>query len=216
MIACLQIIREVKRAPLRRVDNVITRLYNSARLLSMHATVLEAARSKYAAKKRLWFGAAGTAAAASAAVAAAAGAGGMVELAAAATGAGLIVSGGTWWYGSQQLAAQVKALTDGEARGLDELWRASYFMALAERDDFVVSLWEQVRPRLLESLRTFGLHRVPKVSSSDLAALEQTWEVTVPELRRAASKVSSFHSDAQVEQEQVAALDEAATKNASG
>ena len=43
----VQIMEEVRHAPRRRLDNIITRLYDSARLLAMHATVLEAVRKEY-------------------------------------------------------------------------------------------------------------------------------------------------------------------------
>jgi hypothetical protein len=43
----LQIISEVKNAPLRRMDNMLTRLYDSARLLHMHAAVMEAIRKDF-------------------------------------------------------------------------------------------------------------------------------------------------------------------------
>jgi hypothetical protein len=37
----------VRHAPRRRLDNIITRLYDSTRLLAMHATVMEAIRKQY-------------------------------------------------------------------------------------------------------------------------------------------------------------------------
>ncbi len=42
-----QIIAIVKAAPVRRLDNLITRLYDNARLLKMHAVVMEAVRKDY-------------------------------------------------------------------------------------------------------------------------------------------------------------------------
>ncbi|RYG43876.1 hypothetical protein EON67_12395, partial [archaeon] len=53
----MQIIAEVRRAPLRRIDNLITRLYDSARALRMHATVLGAVRRDYTAEMLKVYGA---------------------------------------------------------------------------------------------------------------------------------------------------------------
>lgn len=46
-----EVIAEVHRAPERRVDNTITRLYESARMLHMHCSVLEEARRRYARER---------------------------------------------------------------------------------------------------------------------------------------------------------------------
>lgn len=46
-----EVIAEVHRAPERRVDNTITRLYESARLLHMHSTVTEEARRRFARER---------------------------------------------------------------------------------------------------------------------------------------------------------------------
>ena len=46
-----EVIQEIKRAPERRVDNMITHLYDSARLLSLHCKILESVRSKYQTEK---------------------------------------------------------------------------------------------------------------------------------------------------------------------
>lgn len=46
----LQIVAEVRRAPMRRVDNMITRLYDSARLLRMHAVVMNTIKKDYTAE----------------------------------------------------------------------------------------------------------------------------------------------------------------------
>ena len=46
-----QVLEEVRHAPRRRLDNIITRLYDSTRLLAMHATVLEAVRKEYSSAR---------------------------------------------------------------------------------------------------------------------------------------------------------------------
>lgn len=42
-----EIIAEVQRAPDRRIDNMITNLYNSARLLGLHVQILEIVRKTF-------------------------------------------------------------------------------------------------------------------------------------------------------------------------
>jgi hypothetical protein len=55
-----EVIAEVHRAPERRVDNTITRLYESARLLHMHCAVAEEARARYAREQLAQWGLVGT------------------------------------------------------------------------------------------------------------------------------------------------------------
>jgi len=65
-------------------------------------------------------------------------------------------------------------------------------MQLAERDDFVVSLWERVRPQLLGTIRTFGLLGLPAVGPAELKELDRIAGEEVTRLRRAASKTAAM------------------------
>ena len=90
-----------------------------------------------------------------------------------------------WQLQWQWLVRQAQVRCGGKA-----LLRFQH-MPLAERDDFVVSLWEQVRPQVLEALRTFGVNAVPRTSAADLQALARTADVTVPALRRQATHAAA-------------------------
>ena len=50
----VEIVSEVFKAPLRRVDNAITRLHDATRLLRMHAVVLGAVKSDYTKEVIRW------------------------------------------------------------------------------------------------------------------------------------------------------------------
>lgn len=81
-------------------------------------------------------------------------------------------------------------LTDGH--GIDEAFRKSHFIQLAERDEFVAQLFERVRPSLQTTLRTVGIRSAPSVRKSDLAALDQIIDQDAPSLRRAATKAGTL------------------------
>lgn len=54
-----EVMHEVHKAPLRRIDNMISRLYDNTRLLKMHCQVLEAVRQEVNQVKMRWYGMAG-------------------------------------------------------------------------------------------------------------------------------------------------------------
>lgn len=88
---------------------------------------------------------------------------------------------------------------EGGAAGLEAMFRKQHFMQLAERDDFVVSLWERVRPQLFATIRTFGLLGLPSVSASELHELDRIAGEEVTRLRRAASKAAAMAVKAEEE-----------------
>ncbi len=186
------LVGEVRRAPARQVDNMISRLYDSARLLRMHAAMAEAVRREAA---QLWFRwtALGTLVAATgASVAGAAAVAGLVEVAAPAAVFTAAGAAAVAYFGSKALEQQARALLDGDMRGLEDIFRREHFRALAEKDDFVLSLWERARPQLRIAIRTFGARNLPRVPRATLADLDRVVDETVPALRRKASKAAAF------------------------
>jgi hypothetical protein len=175
---------------MRRVDNMITRLYDSARLLRMHATVLAAVRKEYVTEAAKAWGMVATGALSAGGLA-----GTLVFMGAWQVGAPLAAvtlfgTAGGAWFTQRQLAARAEYYLDGP--GLDEAFRRVYYLQLAERDEFVLQLWERVRPQLATALRTLGIRGAPAAKRSELAALDAIVEAEVPALRRKATKAGAF------------------------
>ena len=191
-----EIVAEVHKAPLRRVDNLVTRLYDSSRLLAMHAQVLDAVREDWASERTKHGMLTAAALGLTAAGAGAAMSMGLLEFALPAAVLGVLGSAAVAWNGKRACDAISHRMVDGDGKGLDEVFRRVHFRALAERDDFVVSLWDRVRPQMLDAVRTFGLAGLPRVRKAELDALEDIVSNVVPRLRKAASKSAAFEEAA--------------------
>ena len=177
------------RAPERRVDNLITRVHDSASMLRIHALVTEEARAEFAALR--WRCYAATAALGASGPAAAALGFLYADLAPAAAG-GVGVAGAV----AGVLAVVRSSMLLGEAQrhtlsdaGMDECFERCHALEVAEHDEFTLALWWRVRPQLQTALRTLGLEHVERLSKADTDALDKVLRVEVPELRRLAAPV---------------------------
>jgi hypothetical protein len=181
-----ELVEEVFKAPERRIDNVVTRLYNSTCLLQMHTKVAEGIRKDY--NKQVWSHR-------------------FFSLIAATTGSGFIASAivteapwqfvttvgllgvggfaGTVWYGNQMIAQKEKfILTDS---GLDSFFEQQYMRQIAEGDEFTSAMWRRVRPHLRVALTTLGFSDLPSLKSRDIREMEAIVDDEVPRLRRLAA-----------------------------
>jgi energy-coupling factor transporter ATP-binding protein EcfA2 len=174
-----ELVREIRRAPARRVDNLITRLEDHARRLWVHArTVSEAKRELSRFRWKSW---------------------GMVALlvgiGALAGGAALQLGAGggaltSIWGGTALLALAAQALVGGLVRshgekivaGLDAVFERAFAreLLMTERGDDLRSLWSKVRPRARLALTKA---RLPRLPGSARRRLEQAIEKEIPELR---------------------------------
>ncbi|RHY04050.1 hypothetical protein DYB25_007060 [Aphanomyces astaci] len=99
-----EVINAVMRAPERRADNLITRVYDSSRMLEMHATVFESVRAKYSREKWSRFFVTTSALVGGNALAGVAFVSGLPEVAAAASVAALATASGLSWVNRNHLA----------------------------------------------------------------------------------------------------------------
>ncbi|GBG23909.1 EH-domain containing protein, putative [Hondaea fermentalgiana] len=180
------VIDEVLRAPDRRIDNMITHLYDSGRLLRMHMEMVELIRAEYQSEKRK-----------SVLTSIGVGVGGnLVSLAAIYLAPGiwgfsltlsassLAGAAGVYLYGNHLLQRKAARMTDDAY--LDDLFRRVFVKELADRDQFVESLWIRVRPHVKSALQTLGIANLPRVSARGLQAIDDIVENQVPALRREA------------------------------
>ncbi|CAH0489163.1 unnamed protein product [Peronospora farinosa] len=178
-----EVVSEVQRAPERRVDNLITNLYDSSRLLKMHAEIFEDLRARHGSEK--WRRSALVAATfvGGNALAGSALAGGVpIEAAAGLSVACVLMSAGIVWHNSTVMAQLERDLLHEDS--LSELFRRRYGRQLAEGDEYVLSLWKRVLPTLQVAAQTLGFSRLPKLKNSEIAALDNIVNKEIPELRR--------------------------------
>eukprot|EP01138_Halocafeteria_seosinensis_P015039 gb/GECG01015351.1/.p1 GENE.gb/GECG01015351.1/~~gb/GECG01015351.1/.p1 ORF type:complete len:561 (+),score=54.51 gb/GECG01015351.1/:1-1683(+) len=187
-----EIVREVSRAPMRRADNVITRLYDSVRSLKMHVVMVNAIRQEYRSTLTSWALFGGLTMTSSLCGSALLFNSDLVEAAVTVGSVGILGTGLVAWKGVERLQAITNKYTQGES-GLDEKFRDVHHTSLAEQDDFVISIWEMVKPQLQRTLQLFSFRSLPRLKSSELQALDDILETSVPRLRRHASRSASFN-----------------------
>jgi hypothetical protein len=178
-----ELIREVKRAPARRVDNLVTQLEDHAQRLLVHSSIIdEAARTLRRFRLKLWsilivavlFGSLA----------------GVVSINLGAPVAVRLVSFGGVALLAYLGAFVVRGLVKSEATqilaGLGAIFEKVYARELLVRDrvDDLRALWERVQPRTRQTLETVGILSFPRLASSERTRLTRALETDIPELRR--------------------------------
>jgi GTP-binding protein EngB required for normal cell division len=177
------LVKEIKRAPARRVDNLVTQFEEHAQRLLVHARVIdEAGRTLRGFRLKLW----------------------MIlvvgVLFAGLAGAITIWAGVKWWisatvFGVAALLAYagsfvIKSLVRSESAsllsGLSGVFERLYARELLVRDrvDDLHALWDRVQPRVKASLEKMGILAFPKLSGQERDRLASALDKEVPELRR--------------------------------
>jgi len=184
------VISEVKKAPLRRNQNMITRVYDSARLLRMHLVVQDAVRTEYKKSQRmLWLTSGGILTLGNCAAGACIPAGLPPHIALGASFATVLAGAANHYTRRKMLSEQQEDLCTDD--GLSHIFRKSHLRELAEGDQFIVSLWDRVRPNLKQMLSLSSVHSTPKLASADLRQIDEIITKEVPHLRRMAAPAPS-------------------------
>jgi hypothetical protein len=181
---------EVRRAPFRRVDNIISRLYQHARRMRMHVTVLDAL-----ARERLWS---------------------KVRFGAAAVGVlviGALLAWGAWSLAPAESHGKLAAMLFGTAvvlvaaiaglyawdastkkknLSLDAVFERAYArqLTLGDQVEDLRALWASVRERTRRALDARG-GDAPLARRAEQKKLERVIEKEVPELRALANRSAS-------------------------
>ena len=182
-----EVLEAVRRAPERRIDNLITRIHDEAAALRMHAVVADLARSLYTTKRNAYAALGG--------VVFAAGplcglygwleVGTSMEQSASVGAAGVFAAALVAFQTRRALRDMVETCLSDD--GMDNLFERCYVTEVSEGDESVVSMWRSVRPSLQRALRTLSLGALPRLSKAELAALDEVLQQQVPDLRRLAS-----------------------------
>ena len=174
------------------MDNLITTLYDDTRMLRTHIVVAEAVRAAHSSavwKARL--STAGVLCAGAAISGALASTGALLEFGA---GMGLltaVATGFTAWQGRNVTSASEKHLTSRE--GLNNLFRETHMLNLAEGDEFLEALWDRrVSTEVLKAVKTLGPAGIPSLSNAEMRQIDEFVEEEVPGLRKMSNPLESW------------------------
>jgi hypothetical protein len=184
-----EVVEEIKRAPARRLDNIVSRLYDHARRLRVHAIVCDQARRELdRARFRL--------------------------LAIAVAAAFLTVS--LAWFTREMFAdlpVKVTVITlavgfvltlavvlvrqvETEHRsqdildGLDGVFERSFEreLVLGDRSDDLRSLWKTVKDRTQKALQTLEVRKIPRLRRGEVKRMDALIQGQIPALRNSATR----------------------------
>ena len=68
--------------------------------------------------------------------------------------------------------------------GLNRIFDRVHATELSDNDEFVLSLWQRVRPQLQVAVETIGIGSIDKVTSKELSSIDHIINQEVPRLRR--------------------------------
>jgi hypothetical protein len=202
-----EVVAEVMKAPKRRVDNVITHLYDSACVLRMHTRVCQDLRQRYSRHYweckyqelalstgsigltgAIWY--AGKSGPLTAAAASGGGSWSMEALLGSVVAMSILGVGGLSWYNSVKLRAHEKEIASTD--GLSASFQNCHRREIREADEYVASLWQRIREPLHSSIEQMGgLSRMPSSPSinydNEVKRLTSILEQDIPSLRRIVS-----------------------------
>lgn len=180
-----EVVAEIRRAPSRRVDNIVSGLYEYARRLHVHASVCDAVRRDLDGALVRWaalFALAAVAGAAVGWIAWQAGAGlpaAIVTVVAVLSLAGLAL----WIRGD--LRRRARDAVDG----LDGTFERTFEreLLLGDRAADLEALWRSVRPRVRAALAAVGPRRAPRLRRAERRAIEGAIDGEIPAMRAGAA-----------------------------
>lgn len=178
-----EVVAEVRRAPERRMDNLLTRLYDSCSQLLLHGEIVQDLSKRF---NRQWWqcrtqevgvavstGALTTAAAYSELV--------PVAWVGAMTATSMVVTAGlTWYHGLQLKEWHAQAMTSEE---LSAAFQRAKSREIAEGDEYTAAVWQRVRGPLQQALQQQELLKV-SVGDGELQRLRDIMDNEIPALRR--------------------------------
>ena len=183
------VVHQVMQAPKRRIDNVITNLFDSTSMLILYSKIWNDVAARYGKEWRscrLQEAGLGLASAVTL--------GGLHHFGMDATiqggvvGASVLSLGGLVWYHQRYLRRLQEELSSSESVGAS--FQRTHARQVQDADEFVASLWHRVREPLQTALqRSFeDGQTLPNVSQAELEKLKNILDVEIPSLRRLASE----------------------------
>ncbi len=176
-----ELVQEIKRAPVRRLDNILTQASMYGRRLRMYVKIINEARKRLVRYRSL------LRSALVAILVAGLGAGGAFMMEEAWVSAIVIsvaavaaVAGG--YIGFKELIRRKEKQLIG---GLDPIFEQVYKrdLVVGNREDDLILLWKEVRPSIVWTLENLGLLALPRLKGSELSRLDEALKTQIPELR---------------------------------
>lgn len=183
------VVDQVMMAPKRRIDNVISNLYDSTSTLILYSKIWNDVVSRY---NREWRGC--RLREASLAMGASAALGGMNYISVdpiwqgGILGTSVLGIGGLVWYHHVVLQKAREDLCSIES--LSSSFQRTHARQIADGDEFLASLWQRIRSSIQSALSSAFENGVgiPTISTSDLQKMEDILHVEIPRLRRVANE----------------------------
>lgn len=185
-------VEEVRKAPQRRLDNLLTGLYDAAAQLELHGRIVKDVQTRFSRlywqAKRQEIGVALTGSGLSAAFASLSFYGAL-PVPASVTGSVLVAtvlatSGMAWYHGRQMDEWEQQACRPEE---LSAAFQRAFAREVSEGDEYTGALWQRIREHLGRVLQQDGLDALAKVTDPDLQGLRKIMNDDLPALRREAS-----------------------------
>lgn len=178
-----QVLEEVKRAPLRRVDNILTRLYDNARNLHAHTLVSNEAGKLYRKARLPWWIGIGASALIGIVLAAllystVGPPAVMVSL--AIGGGGLLLALILYLISRKVMRNRGEEILEGLTGIFERLYNDQY--VLGDEAD-LNALWFRIKDRTHKAIRTIGFANLPKIKKKTLHELDNIFKDVVPKLR---------------------------------
>jgi GTPase SAR1 family protein len=178
-----KVIQEIKRAPKRRIENILTRLYEHSRQLLAHSMICNEARKTYRHSRRnwrLWISGAFIAGAAGAAAAYHFLPEDGIMFGGGILAAGIVIAALLYLLGKRSLAQRENEIMGSLAGIYAKVFNRDY--VLGDQAD-LDALWDRIQDRTIAAISTLGMGNLPRVKPAQIKALEQIIGTRVPELR---------------------------------
>jgi hypothetical protein len=176
-----EVVDEIKRAPSRRVDNVVSRLYEHARRLRVHATVCDRARREIDRARLRWIAIAVLMASATLGFAWASYTHVPGSVTFGAIAAGVVLAGAVIAFMSFDVKQREKAILTGVEGVFTNAFERE--LVLGDRADDLRALWKSVQDRTRRSLETLRPKRAPHLRRGEARRLEKLINDEIPALR---------------------------------
>ncbi len=176
-----ELVQEIKRTPVRRLDNILTQASIYGRRLKMYVRIINRTRQLLMRFRRGLYAALGA------------------VLVLGLMGGGYFVAQESWVTGLLIAAVSVGAAVGGFfgfremvrrrekklINDLDSIFEEVYKrdLVVGNREDDLILLWKDVRPSIIWTLENLGLLTLPRLKNSEHARLDEVLQKEVPDLR---------------------------------
>lgn len=183
------VVEQVMQAPKRRIDNVVTNLYDSTFILSLYSRVWNDIVHRYRKEWRYCkLREIGMASGTGVAVGSAQYFGLDFSFLGGISGASVIAVGGLAWFQKSYMASFQEKLVSLDY--LSSSFQRTHQRQIQDADEYVASVYQQVRDPLRSALNTAFVDggSLNTASASELQKLDDILEIELPRLRRLANE----------------------------